>query len=87
MESEWRFGVWKYGLAMVEGHGAVSLAARLLGDGPDTFVLTNRLNGFLQATTYILPGGGFQPDFYTEGALNRLTPHFPYGYAVEPDRA
>jgi len=85
LESDWRFGVWKWGLTLVEGHGAVSLAARLLPVGADTFILTNRLNDFGQATTYILPGGEFQPDFYTEGALNRLAPHFPYGYAVDPD--
>lgn len=84
MASDWHFNVWRYGLCNTPYAGGLSLAARELEGTPVGPIITNALNGFGQCRAFYLPGEVFA-DFYDEVAFFRPTPHFPFGFPVEPD--
>lgn len=76
--------MWKYGLNALWEAGPISLAARTLPAGPASAINTNGTNG-LNQMLYVFPPGTVLPDGYYFVYAFKLSPHFPYGYAVEPD--
>lgn len=81
MDHNWGVMIHRYGLS---GAGT-TLAARLLGSPVGAIqVLTNDVYSPGLVTAYVLPYLAI--DYYTSYGLPIVTrPHFPYGYAVEPD--
>ena len=80
MESNWRFGVWKYGLGNAYAHFAARMLnfpnVVLIGYGPPQASNYGTAYGVLDTEGYVYQI--IQPVF-------RPGPGFPYGIAVEPD--
>lgn len=80
MESNWRLGVWKYGLTNL----GLRLAARWL-DLPNHLICqwTDGVN----VACYQYGNVGDDRGWYFLGSIpiTPAHPHFPYGFRVEPD--
>lgn len=81
MESKWRNNVWQMGWS----YSPIGLAARELGSEIQAITDWEVTPGQVQ----VLHRDALNPnDWVTHffGTLPKLAPHFPYGYAVEPDQ-
>lgn len=76
--------MFEFGLGRVSRRGAISLASRLLPPFDTNVILTNGRDEDGFPLAYVLPGG-VHPDTYIEISLPAGTPHFPFGFSVEPD--
>lgn len=77
--------VWRQGLTYFAGYWGYDpliMLARLVSN-PNIWIgrLTTEQ---LYAPLFSLPFGGSQLEY--SGAIEKLSPHFPYGWEVEPDQ-
>ena len=80
MESEWRFNVAKYGIA-----SGIALLCSPLVEDPDVLVTKSTFpdGRWVLYRPSPFPERGWIP--FSFGFPDPATPHFPYGFDVEPD--
>jgi len=80
LESNWRWNVWDLGLVYTD----VTLAARLVGVLPTTYLTNERLGGGHNYVQQTVGPGTYWSVAGTLADAAGFT-HFPYGHAVDPD--
>jgi len=80
LESNWRFGVWNYGMY----DSAWELAAHKLGTNYPTHRVIVRLSNGLGAE-FNVAGPGQLPSLVNTFVPPVAHPHFPFGRLVDPD--
>jgi len=80
VESRWRSNVWRLGWS----GGPYRLIARSVAF-PNAAITDRLVSGVFRETLFNV---SLNPDDFSQailGAALPITPHFPYGFAVEPD--